>query len=416
MPAFLVGGLAAFVHRDVGISVAQFGLSISAFFVVSAALSILGGVVAQSVSSSRGLAGCAVLSGVALIGLALFAHNWWTFILFLAIGGSGNALAQPVANRILLEVVPFHRRGVAFGVKQSAVPLSGVLAGIAVPVVEQVGGWRWAVGGAAAIAVLLTLAGSAKLPSTRPAERPPRGRLVSRRPLLLIVVIGLLGTVGTSTAGSFLVISIVHSGSGVALGGALLIAGNAAAIGVRISLGWYLDKAELSAHSLQLVAGLCVVACVGYALLAVVSGAVMLCVGALLALIGGSGWQGMYHFSVVTRNPTAPATATGVAQSGMYAGGVIGPALFGALADHAGFGWAWSSMAVAAAAAAALALIIESRTHWARRSHGRVLRQLRSTRARPADVEASGGYPSATGDLRRATAGEPEDRSRPDRG
>src|SRR5690606_8806793 len=124
---------------------AAFGLAISAFFVVSAVMSIPGGIVAQRMSSRQGMFLCGVLTGVPLLGIALLSRNWWTFVLFLTIGGLGNALSQPVANRVLIDVVPFNRRGMAFGVKQSAVPLSGLLAGVAVPIVAHVGSWRWVV-------------------------------------------------------------------------------------------------------------------------------------------------------------------------------------------------------------------------------------------------------------------------------
>lgn len=51
------------------------------------------------------------------------------------------------------------RRGFAFGVKQSAVPLTAMLAGLAVPVFAVTVGWRWAFGAAAALG-LFALGGS----------------------------------------------------------------------------------------------------------------------------------------------------------------------------------------------------------------------------------------------------------------
>ena len=51
----------------------------------------------------------------------------------IAVAGSANALCQPAANLLIARAVPAHRQGLAFAVKQSAIPMSTLLAGVAVP-------------------------------------------------------------------------------------------------------------------------------------------------------------------------------------------------------------------------------------------------------------------------------------------
>jgi MFS family permease len=55
----------------------------------------------------------------------------------------------------------------------------------------------------------------------------------------------------------------------------------------------------------------------------------------------GWAWPGLFNFSIVRNNPSAPAAATGVTQTGTYVGAMLGPLTFGWLAEHSGFGTAW---------------------------------------------------------------------------
>ncbi|MQA80501.1 MAG: MFS transporter [Streptosporangiales bacterium] len=362
MPAFLIGGLAIFIRHDFGVNEAEFGLSISMFFLVSAGLSIPGGMVAQRLTARGGLALCGVLTGIALLGVALVADRWWTFIGFLAIGGLGNALGQPVSNRILVALVPLNRRGVAFGIKQSAVPLSGLLAGLVVPLVAYVGEWRWVVGSLAAAGLVVVFVGVARLALASP-EAAPAGlpRLSDPVPLFLIALAGLLGSIGVTATGSFLILSLVDRGTSVGLGGGLLAAGSLTAIAARVVLGWLVDRLGLSRHTLRLMALVLCAGALGYVILSFATAQVTLVVGAMLALVGSSGWQGMYHFSVVSRYAAVPATATGIAQSGMYAGGIVGPLVFGLVVVHVGYGAAWLVTTATSLTAIVFVAVVELR-------------------------------------------------------
>ena len=45
-------------------------------------------------------------------------------------------------------------------------------------------------------------------------------------------------------------------------------------------------------------------------------------------------------------NPASPGAATGVTQTGTYLGVVLGPLLFGVVAEHLSFAWSWWLVAV----------------------------------------------------------------------
>jgi predicted MFS family arabinose efflux permease len=61
---------------------------------------------------------------------------------------------------------------------------------------------------------------------------------------------------------------------------------------------------------------------------------------------GGWGWPGLFNFAVVSRNPQAPAAATGLTQTGVYLGGTGGPLLFGVVAESIGYQTAWLGASV----------------------------------------------------------------------
>jgi predicted MFS family arabinose efflux permease len=71
----------------------------------------------------------------------------------------------------------------------------------------------------------------------------------------------------------------------------------------------------------------------------------------------GWSWPGLMNFAVVRLHPQAPAAATSITQTGVYAGGCLGPLGLGTLAAAAGYPTMWSVAAAAMLMAAALMLV-----------------------------------------------------------
>ena len=81
-----------------------------------------------------------------------------------------------------------------------------------------------------------------------------------------------------------------------------------------------------------------------------------LVVGVVLGFGLGWAWPGLMNFAVVRLHPQAPAAATSITQTGVYAGGCLGPLGLGPLAAHLGYPTMWTAAAVAMLLAAALML------------------------------------------------------------
>ena len=351
MPAFMLGGLAVFVRQDLGFDRSGIGFAVSVFFFASMVGSLHGGRLAQRLGPRRGIHVAAATSIAALLTIAILAQSWIHLALALGLAGVGNAIAQPAANLALAQGIDQRRQGFAFGLKQSAVPLASLLAGLAVPVLALTVGWRWAFGAAAAFAALLVLLLPTKLqsPATYAARR---GFRAEQGTFLRFALAGGLGTAGTTSLGAFLVESLVDREMDVALAGLILAAGSLGAIGVRLALGVSVDRNKSLTIHVRLVATMLATAAVGFFLMASTPVGPILVMGALIACVGTSAWQGLYHFAVVRRSEV-PASATGVTQAGMFAGGVIGPSVFGAVASVS-FLLAWTLVGMASSVAAIL--------------------------------------------------------------
>ena len=357
MPAFLTGGLAVQIRGELGFGAGALGLAVAVFFGISSLSSALAGRVAERIGSHTAMRFSSLLGVLSLLAVATLAGSWWALVACLVLGGTGNAIAQPATNLMLAREVPGGRQGLAFGVKQAAIPVATLLAGLAVPVLAVTFGWRWAFAGAALLALLVSLFvpkggddGSPKRAKGARAGDAPLAPLI-----LLAVGIG-LGSTAATPLGAFVVESAVNTGVGVGTAGLLLALGSGVGIVVRVVAGYLADS--MRSGRLRLVAGMLVLGTAGFAMLA--SGAhSLLVVGVVLAFGAGWGWPGLFNFAIVKSSPKAPAAATGITQTGASGGAALGPLLFGYTVEATSFGTAW--LATAAVALLSAAAIVAGR-------------------------------------------------------
>lgn len=351
LPVFLTGGLAVQVRDDLGFSAALLGVVIAVYFGVSAASSAYMGHSAQRIGLDRSVRAAATGSAVAML-MAAVAPGYAMLVAAMAVAGLANALAQPAANGILIRDVPEGWRGLSFGIKQSAIPIATLLGGLAVPLVALTVGWRWAYVLAALVA--LGVAAKARGVSDAPGGVPGRqvaaggGRALEYAPLLVLGASAALAASAATNLGSFVTASAVDLGTSEATAGLVLALGSGLGIAMRLLSGWYADRRlgdPLTVVVLLLAGGTG-----GYALMA--GGSIALFVpGVALAFGLGWSWPAMFHFAVSKRYGAAAAAATGVTQSGVYVGGVVGPITFGLIVENASYEAAWAAAGVAAALA-----------------------------------------------------------------
>ena len=353
LPVFLLGGLIVALREEMSLGDDRLGVLVATFFLASTTASLPGGQLAERAGVRWAVWVAALASGSALLGAALFASTSVHLALVLVLAGLGNGVAQPTSNLVLARGVAPARQGTAFGIKQAAIPAATMISGGAGAVLAEAVGWRWAYGGWAAVALLVV----AVLPTglERTVPRTPGGRLregdVSTGPMLLLAAAGGVGAaVGTSLA-SFFVTSAVSSGIGAGMAGGILTAASLVGITARLTLGFVADR--MARGHFRLVLRLALAGAIGFAGLAWAHSSTLLVAAAFLSFAAGWGWPGLFNYAVVRWNRNAPGAATAITQAGVFVGGVVGPASFGAVAARWSFATAWLGTAALSVVSAA---------------------------------------------------------------
>jgi MFS family permease len=356
IPVFLLGAVAILVRQEMHFDEAALGLSISAFFGTTALSSIPGGRLADRLGARWSLMLACTASAGALVGIGLAAHSWATLTAFMILGGAANGLAQPASNLALARGVRRSRMGAAFGLKQSAIPMANLLAGIVLPVAVLTWGWRstFVVVGCAALGVAVfaqrSVTTSGRFVQEEDSKDAPIG------PLLLLACGCAFGSAPGIALGAFLVQSSVRSGLSPSQAGILLALGGATGVCSRLLSGWFADRRDgghITVAAWMLIAGAS-----GFGVLAVSGGQfVLVLLGTLLGFGLAWGWPGLFFLAIVRLNPNSPAAASGMSQAGGAAGGVLGPLLFGVAATQSSYTVAWIGAGVSAVLAGLLMLL-----------------------------------------------------------
>ena len=318
LPSFLIGALAIQIHDDLDVGVEAVAAGVTVFFLAGALGAGWGGRLADHIGALRAIRRCVFVTAASL-GAAALAPSLATLFLLLAVAGLANAVTQPAINLFVAEQIPADRQGLGFGIKQSGIPAAILVSGLALPVLALPLGWRvtLALCALAPLAVALALpAGGQPHVSRRPASRRPS------RALLLTALGAALGTAGPSALGAYLVASAVNVGIAEGTAGLLAAVASGLSLAARVSLGARADRRRdygLAAVVILLAAG-----SLGFALMASDTTGLFV-IGALVAFTLGWGWPGLFNLAVVDANRETPGSATGVSQTGIYAGAAAGP-------------------------------------------------------------------------------------------
>lgn len=349
LPVFMTGALAVQIGRDVELGATRLGVASGAFFGAAAVASAPMGRVAERIGPGRAMRSAAVASAVLQASIALAPSYAW-LLLALLVAGPANSLAQVGANLLLAKGIHPSRQGWALAVKQAGMPGATLLGGLAVPALAVTVGWRWAFAAGAVGAVAAAV--SVPVGAVPPGGRRPVGRRVdvAMGPLVILAAAVGFAAAANGTLATFVVSAGVDAGLGESAAGLVLTIGSAAGITMRLVVGARADRR--GGRHLPVVSVLLAGGALGYFLLApgLVSTHLL---GAFIAFGSGWAWPGLFNLAVVRLNPTAPAAATGITQTGVYVGGLTGPILFGLVVDAAGYGLAWLLAGLASALASA---------------------------------------------------------------
>jgi sugar phosphate permease len=135
------------------LSLAQTGLLISSSLVGS-----LVSLIPWGLATDRFGERIVLVLGLAACGASLFAaasvQGFWPVAGFVAVAGMTGASVQSASGRAVLHWFPLAQRGLALAIRQTAIPLSGFLTALVLPVAVHAGGigWGFSIMGGACIA------------------------------------------------------------------------------------------------------------------------------------------------------------------------------------------------------------------------------------------------------------------------
>lgn len=344
MVAVTVPVLAPSAAPDIGVSATAAGFYVSIMYIGSMLSSLCCGDFILRFGALRTSRICLILVGV---GLMLTA--WATvpaMIISALVIGVGYGPVTPSSSHILARTTPVRMRSFVFSLKQTGVPLGGVLAGAIVPALVLSFGWKSAalsIGLFATCLALLLNPFRARLDSDRQPDRKisiraafsPLRLVFSDRPLLHLAIISFLYAGMQLCLFTYLVIYLTDDiGMAFIAAGLTLSAAQLAGTVGRIVWGILADRYVSPRLLLGLLGiGMAVGAMVTASITSAWSTAAVV---AAVTLFGATaiGWNGVYLAEAARLAPAGRVgAATGGTLSFTYLGVVLGPPLFAVVAS-----------------------------------------------------------------------------------
>ncbi len=140
------------ITRAYAIGPETIGYQISIIYFAASAGSIIAGVVVRRFGPATTSMIALLVAGSGLVGLASGVLVMAALSALLI--GIGYALTNPSAARILDKHCPPRHRNFVFSLKQTSVPIGGIIGGLALPFIAEAAGWRIAILTAAALCLV----------------------------------------------------------------------------------------------------------------------------------------------------------------------------------------------------------------------------------------------------------------------
>ncbi|MGE0421541.1 MAG: MFS transporter [Reyranellaceae bacterium] len=350
--------LAPVIAPVAGVAPSNIGVYTMVLFACGMASALVGGALVPRFGPVRV---CQVSLAMGMVGLGLAMSGHIAGLLLCAVVmGLGMGAPTPASSHLLFRVTPSRVLSTVLSLKQTGVPLGGALAGAILPALTLVWGWRGAlitVASAMLLMALMTQLWRADMDSDRDPGRPVSlpgvwgsMALIWRQPdLRLIALAAATLSAGQVSVSAFFVTYLVQIGLSLTAAGFALAVAQLSGVAGRVVWG---AVADWSGRPVLVLAALAVVAAL--AALIVTRFAIdwpPIAIFVVSAVLGTAtiGWAGVVYGEVARR---APAGRTSEASGGitafMFAGIVVGPAIFSAIVQATGsFTPAYAVLAVA---------------------------------------------------------------------
>lgn len=350
--------LIPYLHLERGLSLPQAGALASASLLGTTATLVPWGFVVDKVGERFTLTAGLAVTTTATVGAA-FASGYALLAVAWFIAGAGLGSSNAASGRLVVGWFPAHRRGVAMGIRQTALPLGIGFAAVFVPLMVVATDLRatllsiaaiCAVAGVLCATLVVDPPRSARHEaSTAELRNPYRGNTT----LIRVHAASALLVIPQFTVWTFMLVWLIDAkgwAAGVA-GGLVAVAQVLGAAG-RIGVGWWSDAVTSRLEPMRLVA---IGAAATMLLLGIIEPTPLAIAVIVIASVVSVADNGLAFTFVAERSgPFWSGRALGVQNTGQYFISALVPPAVGALISEAGYGWAFALVAISPIAAVAL--------------------------------------------------------------
>jgi len=355
-----IPSIAPLIREDLGLSMAQAGSFLSAYYIGAAVMSLPAGWMADrwGVLATM-VVGQAIIAG-GLFGVAgSGAFSLLTAIMVCA--GAGYGMLNPTTAKAAMAWFPRRQRATAVGLKQVGLPLGGAVGALVMPPLALWLGWRSTVTVPASLIAALALltwllyrdppSASVAVTGTSAGGRMSLARVLANRDLWLVSISTLVFAGMQTVWMSFLVLYLTEVlRLSLVQAGRYLVMAQVAGMAGRVIFGMLSDGYFEGRRRIVLViAGVGSTACsLVMAETGPQTGAWVLAPLALAFGFFGIGWNGVQHTLLAELvGPRGAGTAVGLGLSVSSLGVSICPPIFGlAVQRLGGFGIPWAALGV----------------------------------------------------------------------
>jgi sugar phosphate permease len=321
------------LREEYDLSLGQIGVVLAASWVGTTLTLLPWGLAADRFGERAVLATGMLGSGLLLVGAA-FAGNFAQLVGLLALVGAAGAAVNSSSGRAVMYWFGPEERGLALGVRQTAIPLGGLVAALTLPALANAGGSQAAflflagLMGVGALAGALVLRGREDADGIEPAS--VRRTIVDSKLWRLSIGSGFYLYAQIAVLGFGVLFLVDEHGFSEQSAALVFAAGQVVAMAARIGAGRWSDLVRSRLGPLRLVGLAMVAAMLVTALLA--GGPVLLLVPVLVIACGLTmAWNGLsFTAAAELAGAARSGAAIGVQQTFLALGGVGAPVLFAA--------------------------------------------------------------------------------------
>lgn len=162
--------VASLIRDDLGLTLAQAGSFLSAYYVGPSLMSLPAGTMADRWGIARTLILGQVVIAAGLLAVSA-AGSYPAIVVLLIVAGFGYGMLNPTSTKAVLAWFPPAQRATVVGLKQVGLPFGGALGAALLPALALAAGWRLAVAGAAALIAVTSVLSA--LGYRDPPDLPP---------------------------------------------------------------------------------------------------------------------------------------------------------------------------------------------------------------------------------------------------